>query len=61
LLFELLITVGVVGAAALVVRFGAETLWDDTDVRNCPHCLSEIPAAASVCSYCTRVVAEDAA
>lgn len=25
-------------------------------LRRCPFCLSEIPAAASVCSYCTRDV-----
>ena len=25
-----------------------------TPVQDCPHCLSSIPAAASVCSYCTR-------
>jgi large conductance mechanosensitive channel len=26
-------------------------------LRECPHCLEDIPAAAAVCSYCTRDVA----
>ena len=26
-------------------------------LRECPHCLEDIPAAAPVCSYCTRDVA----
>jgi large conductance mechanosensitive channel len=28
----------------------------DPSIRACPHCLSEIPAAAGVCSFCTRDV-----
>jgi large conductance mechanosensitive channel len=27
-------------------------------VQDCPHCLSSIPAAAAVCAFCTRDVAE---
>jgi large conductance mechanosensitive channel len=40
-----------------LIRRAEEALWDDRELRMCPHCLSEIPAAASVCSYCTRDVA----
>ena len=29
---------------------------DEPTTRPCPHCLSEIPLAASVCSFCTRDV-----
>ena len=29
---------------------------EEPAVRACPHCLSEIPVAASVCSSCTRDV-----
>jgi large conductance mechanosensitive channel len=29
---------------------------EEPAVRSCPHCLSEIPVAASVCSSCTRDV-----
>jgi large conductance mechanosensitive channel len=29
---------------------------EDASVRPCPHCLSEIPAAATVCAFCTRDV-----
>ena len=28
----------------------------DPSVKRCPHCLSEIPAAAVACAYCTRDV-----
>jgi large conductance mechanosensitive channel len=28
----------------------------DASVRQCPHCLSDIPVAASVCAFCTRDV-----
>jgi large conductance mechanosensitive channel len=28
----------------------------DEPVKPCPHCLSEIPEAASVCAFCTRDV-----
>jgi large conductance mechanosensitive channel len=27
-------------------------------VQECPHCLSSIPAAATVCAFCTRDVAD---
>jgi large conductance mechanosensitive channel len=30
---------------------------EDPKVKDCPHCLSSIPAAASVCANCTRDVA----
>lgn len=28
----------------------------DASVRQCPHCLSDIPVAANVCAFCTREV-----
>jgi len=28
----------------------------DENVKDCPHCLSSIPVAASVCMFCTRDV-----
>lgn len=40
---------------ALMDRRKTEPAVDET-VRQCPHCLSSIPAAASVCSFCTRDV-----
>jgi large conductance mechanosensitive channel len=27
---------------------------EPTPTRDCPHCLSSVPQAASVCAYCTR-------
>jgi large conductance mechanosensitive channel len=30
---------------------------EPTPTRDCPHCVSSIPAAATVCAYCTRDVA----
>ena len=41
---------------ALMDRMKTEPPVDET-VRQCPHCLSSIPVAASVCSFCTRDVA----
>jgi large conductance mechanosensitive channel len=43
-------------AAARLLRSADPQLWDENATRTCPHCLSEIPAGASVCSYCTRDV-----
>jgi large conductance mechanosensitive channel len=40
---------------ALMARRKTEPAVDET-VQQCPHCLSSIPAAASVCSFCTRDV-----
>jgi large conductance mechanosensitive channel len=40
----------------LVVRLGRARLWDDTEVRDCPFCLTEIPAAATVCGACGREI-----
>ena len=40
-----------------LIRRSELALWDDRDLRECPHCLSEIPKDALVCSYCTRDVA----
>ena len=40
---------------ALMARRKTEPPVDET-VKSCPHCLSSIPAAASVCSFCTRDV-----
>ena len=45
------------GLSALVGRLARDYLWDDTELRDCPFCLSPIPAAASVCESCTRDVA----
>jgi len=41
---------------ALMARRRTEPPVDET-VQQCPHCLSDIPAAASVCVFCTRDVA----
>lgn len=41
---------------ALMDRRKTEPPVDET-VKDCPHCLSSIPVAASVCSFCTRDVA----
>jgi hypothetical protein len=47
--------------AAVLVRFTGAELWSADDAyRECPHCLSEIAAAASVCSFCTRAVGSTA-
>ena len=40
---------------ALTERRRTEPPADPT-VTHCPHCLSEIPVAASVCAFCTRDV-----
>jgi large conductance mechanosensitive channel len=40
---------------ALMAKRKTEPPVDET-VRSCPHCLSEIPVAASVCAFCTRDV-----
>jgi large conductance mechanosensitive channel len=41
----------------LVVRLGRARLWDDVPLRDCPFCLTEIPAAATVCGACGRELA----
>jgi large conductance mechanosensitive channel len=41
---------------ALMKRYKAEPPVDET-VSQCPHCLSEIPVAASRCAFCTQEVA----
>jgi large conductance mechanosensitive channel len=40
---------------SLLVRF-KPTPEEPTPVRDCPHCLSSIPQAASACAFCTRDV-----
>ena len=45
---------------ALMARRKTEPAVDET-VKKCPHCLSSIPVAASVCSFCTRDVGMAAA
>ena len=40
---------------ALMDRMKTEPAVDET-VKDCPHCLSSIPAAANVCMFCTRDV-----
>ena len=37
----------------LMARRKTEPPLDET-VRQCPHCLSDIPVAATVCAFCTR-------
>jgi|SRR5215211_2876061 large conductance mechanosensitive channel len=41
---------------ALMERRRTEPPVDET-VRTCPHCVSEIPAAAGRCAFCTQEVA----
>jgi large conductance mechanosensitive channel len=41
---------------ALMARRKTEPPVDEM-VRQCPHCLSDIPLTASVCAFCTRDVA----
>ena len=41
---------------ALMNRTKTEPPVDET-VQQCPHCLSQIPAEAAVCAFCTRDVA----
>jgi len=45
---------------ALMNRMKTEPPVDET-VKQCEHCLSSIPVAASVCSFCTRDVGPAAA
>jgi large conductance mechanosensitive channel len=40
---------------SLLNRYKTEPPVDE-NVRQCPHCLSEIPAAASRCAFCTQEV-----
>ena len=40
---------------ALTRRYKTQPPIDET-VRQCPHCLSEIPAAAGRCAFCTQEV-----
>jgi large conductance mechanosensitive channel len=42
--------------SALLERF-KPTSSEPTPVQDCPHCLSSIPQAATVCAFCTRDVA----
>jgi len=40
---------------ALMARYKTEPL-PDPSMKKCPHCLSDIPAAASRCAHCTQEV-----
>ena len=40
---------------ALMRRYKTEPPVDET-IKQCPHCLSDIPAAASRCAFCTQEV-----
>jgi large conductance mechanosensitive channel len=40
---------------ALMARRKTDTPVDET-VKDCPYCLSQIPAAASRCAFCTQAV-----
>jgi large-conductance mechanosensitive channel len=46
----------VLGVVALIVRRNRENVFGDETFTECPHCLSEIPVGASVCSSCTREI-----
>ncbi|HTW21931.1 MAG TPA: large conductance mechanosensitive channel protein MscL [Mycobacteriales bacterium] len=50
----------VVPIGALMDRY-KPTPDEPTPVRDCPHCMSSIPEAATVCAFCTRDVAAAAA
>lgn len=63
---NLLITFVIVAAVIyylVVMPFGAlldrykPTPSEPTPVQDCPHCLSSIPQAATVCAFCSRDVA----
>jgi large conductance mechanosensitive channel len=43
----------------LLERF-RPTAEEPAALQTCPHCLSSVPAEASVCSFCTRDIAADA-
>ena len=43
--------------AAVVGLLKVSDRGPERPLRECPHCLEDIPAAAAVCSYCTRDVA----
>jgi large conductance mechanosensitive channel len=45
----------VVPFSALLERF--KPMPSPAPTQDCPHCLSSIPAAATVCAFCTRDVA----
>lgn len=58
-LFEPFLVYGLVLLAVgaltiLLVRRSEGALWNDRAVKERPHCLSDIPAEARVCAYCTR-------
>jgi len=65
---NLLLTFAIVAAVMyflVVLPFGAllerykPTPDQPAPVRDCPHCLSSIPQAATVCAFCTRDVAAE--
>jgi large conductance mechanosensitive channel len=55
-LVPLVTLAGVLALVAVAMsRLGLST-WRAEELRQCPHCLSDIPAAAPVCEFCTRDV-----
>jgi large conductance mechanosensitive channel len=40
---------------ALMRRYKTEPPVDET-IKQCPYCLSDVPAAASRCAFCTQEV-----
>jgi hypothetical protein len=54
-LVDLVVLLLVLTALALLLK--ATRTHAERPLRECPHCLEDIPAAAPVCSYCTRDVA----
>lgn len=57
ILADLIALALLLATALILVRKLRLTTPTEDELRECPHCLAEIPAAASVCQFCTRDVA----